>query len=208
MIWAHDAAGQLDYSQSSAGNRYYGPGGYEQLGIAGSGARQIHELGPVVVTRTDGLPSSDKISVVLRDRLGSTINVIDSTVSNTRGYDAFGKPLAGNGTVIGTLGLSDTIHGFTKHEHDDDVSLINTVGRLYDYQLGRFLNVDPIIGNTANSQSLNPYSYIGNNPLSGIDPTGYQCVNGNGNKWLHEHRADNIDHFQTTYSGIRILSLR
>jgi len=36
--------------------------------------------------------------------------------------------------------------------------------------------LDPLIGNPANSQSLNPYSYIGNNPLSGIDPTGYQCV--------------------------------
>src|SRR5438445_212469 len=41
---------------------------------------------------------------------------------------------------------------------------------------GRFLNVDPIIGNPANSQSLNPYSYIGNNPLSGTDPTGYEAV--------------------------------
>src|SRR6185312_2721064 len=49
-------------------------------------------------------------------------------------------------------------------------------GRIYDYELGRFLNVDPIIGNPASSQSLNPYSYIGNNPLSGVDPTGYQCV--------------------------------
>jgi len=33
--------------------------------------------------------------------------------------------------------------------------------------------VDPIIGNPLSSQSLNPYSYIGNNPLSGTDPTGY-----------------------------------
>ncbi len=40
-------------------------------------------------------------------------------------------------------------------------------------KVGRFLQVDPIIGNTANSQSLNSYSYVGNNPLSGTDPTGY-----------------------------------
>src|SRR5260370_23396806 len=52
-------------------------------------------------------------------------------------------------------------------------------GRIYDYRLGRFLSVDPIISNPANSQSINPYSYIGNNPLSGTDPTGYDasCVN-------------------------------
>jgi hypothetical protein len=49
-------------------------------------------------------------------------------------------------------------------------------GRVYDYRLGRFLSVDPIISNPANSQSINPYSYIGNNPLSGKDPTGYMSV--------------------------------
>jgi RHS repeat-associated protein len=63
--------------------------------------------------------------------------------------------------------------GFTGHEHLDDVRLIHMNGRVYDYALGRFLSVDPIISNPANSQSLNPYWYIGNNPLSGVDPTGY-----------------------------------
>jgi hypothetical protein len=48
---------------------------------------------------------------------------------------------------------------------------------VYDYSLGRLLSVDPIISNPANSQSINPYSYIGNNPLSGVDPTGYQVGN-------------------------------
>jgi hypothetical protein len=49
-------------------------------------------------------------------------------------------------------------------------------GRVYDRNLGRFLQVDPFISNGADSQSLNPYSYVGNNPLSGIDPTGYTVV--------------------------------
>lgn len=47
-------------------------------------------------------------------------------------------------------------------------------GRAYDYNLGRFLSVDPIIQAPGNSQSLNPYSYIMNNPLAGTDPTGYR----------------------------------
>jgi hypothetical protein len=46
-------------------------------------------------------------------------------------------------------------------------------GRGYDYNLGRFLSVDPIIQSPGNSQSLNPYSYIMNNPLAGTDPSGY-----------------------------------
>ncbi len=46
-------------------------------------------------------------------------------------------------------------------------------GRVYDYNVGRFMSVDPVIQSPTNSQSLNPYSYIMNNPLAGTDPTGY-----------------------------------
>ncbi|MFT5452560.1 MAG: hypothetical protein ACI9N9_002053 [Enterobacterales bacterium] len=48
-------------------------------------------------------------------------------------------------------------------------------GRVYDYNLGRFLSVDPFIQDPGNSQSMNPYSYIMNNPLSGTDPSGYRA---------------------------------
>jgi hypothetical protein len=49
-------------------------------------------------------------------------------------------------------------------------------GRVYDYNLGRFLSVDPFIQEPGNSQSMNPYSYIMNNPLAGTDPSGYVSV--------------------------------
>jgi len=171
MSWTYSALGGMTTEVSSRGMRYFGPNGYEQVGTDAS-AKQVYELGPVIVSRTNG---ADTVSVILRDRLGSTINVLDSNVPTTRMYDAFGK--ARNGDMSdrpnGTLSLNDTIHGFTKHDHADDVQLIHMSGRVYDYQLGRFLNVDPIIQNPGNSQSLNPYSYVGNNPLSGTDPTGY-----------------------------------
>ena len=51
--------------------------------------------------------------------------------------------------------------------------LVHMNGRMYDYNVGRFMGVDPFIQFPLNSQSLNPYSYILNNPLSGTDPTGY-----------------------------------
>lgn len=47
-------------------------------------------------------------------------------------------------------------------------------GRAYDPELGRFLGVDPYISKPLNSQSLNPYSYVSNNPIMGTDPTGYR----------------------------------
>ncbi len=45
-------------------------------------------------------------------------------------------------------------------------------GRVYDYNLGRFLSVDPFVHE--GSQGINPYSYIMNNPLAGTDPRGYE----------------------------------
>ncbi len=53
-------------------------------------------------------------------------------------------------------------------------------GRVYDYNLGRFLSVDPFIQDPGNSQSMNPYSYIMNNPLSGTDPSGYNILCAGG----------------------------
>ena len=60
--------------------------------------------------------------------------------------------------------------------------LIHMNGRVYDYALGRFLSVDPFIQFPLNSQSLNPYSYVLNNPLSGTDPTGYCSVSKPGSQ--------------------------
>jgi RHS repeat-associated protein len=74
------------------------------------------------------------------------------------------------------LGLQTTHRGFTQHEHLDDSQLIHMNGRLFDYRLGRFLGVDPIIQFPTNSQSFNPYAYLMNNPLSGTDPTGYAAA--------------------------------
>jgi RHS repeat-associated protein len=73
-----------------------------------------------------------------------------------------------------------TNHGFTGHEQLDETFLTHMNGRVYDYRLGRFLTVDPLIANPASSQSINPYSYGGNNPLSGVDPTGYAFFTGGG----------------------------
>jgi len=175
MSWTYATTGAMSTEVSGQGTRYFGRSGYEQVGT-GSGAKQIHELGPVIVTRVAGV---DKISVVLKDRLGSTINVLDANRPAARDYDAFGKVRLGDmSNSFGTLDLANTIHGFTGHDHADDVQLIHMGGRVYDYQLGRFLQVDPIVLVPEHSQSLNPYSYVMNNPLATKDPTGYACEDG------------------------------
>jgi RHS repeat-associated protein len=60
--------------------------------------------------------------------------------------------------------------GFTGHEMLDSVGLIHMNGRVYDQQIGRFISADPFVQDEFDSQSLNRYSYVNNNPLSNTDP--------------------------------------
>ena len=155
--------------------------GYEKVSGAGvvSSPRHRHELGPVIVTRAG---ANEEVVYVTRDRLASLVGVLPNNPYKglLKSYDAFGKPREGNfkdngktpeagRLLLGTL----TERGFTGHGHIDEGRVIHMNGRIYDYALGRFLGVDPIIQFPANSQSLNPYSYILNNPLAGTDPSGY-----------------------------------
>ena len=127
--------------------------------------------------------------VLHRDRLGSVVAISDrwGNIVEENGYGPFGgvrDETWGNGP-FDTLSSDVSTRGFTDHEHVDGLGLIHMNGRAYDPFLGRFLSVDPFIQAPLNSQSLNPYSYIMNNPLSGTDPTGYvseKCIAKTGSK--------------------------
>jgi RHS repeat-associated protein len=134
-----------------------------------------------VLTKTGGLNDPyPALGYLHKDRLGSLTTITDENGldAQARGFDPFGKPRDGDWTdrAPATLGSTISDRGFTEHEHLDDSQLIHMNGRIYDYNLGRFLSVDPVIQAPGNSQSLNPYSYIMNNPLAGTDPSGYECV--------------------------------
>lgn len=121
------------------------------------------------------------------DRLGSTYLItkgyrstatilsINELEIERRSYDVFGKPRDGlwGDSNQGKLLSEVSTRGFTSHEHLDDVELIHMNGRAFDYNLGRFLSVDPFIQLPESSQSINAYSYLMNNPLAGTDPSGY-----------------------------------
>jgi len=46
-------------------------------------------------------------------------------------------------------------------------------GRVQEPAVARMLSPDPFLGNLADPQSLNPYSYARNNPVSYVDPSGF-----------------------------------
>jgi RHS repeat-associated protein len=87
-----------------------------------------------------------------------------------RSWRFFGKPRNGTDwqpepqldfTEVGST-IDITKRGFTEHEHLDNFELIHMDGRMYDFNNGRFLSVDPFIQGV-DSQAINPYSYIQNN---------------------------------------------
>jgi RHS repeat-associated protein len=160
-------------SWGADGSRVYLPG-YEHR--TDTGETKVYVGDYAVISRTG---ATRKVEYLLKDRLGSVDAVANSsgTVTETRGYDAFGKPRDGSWNDLTPAKIASTAvtpKGFTQHEHLNQLELIHMNGRAYDYHLGRFTGVDPFIQFPLNSQSLNPYSYILNNPLAGTDPTGYE----------------------------------
>jgi RHS repeat-associated protein len=67
--------------------------------------------------------------------------------------------------------------GYTGHEAIGGVSMgLNHMnGRVQDAITGRFLSADPVWPGLGSTQGFNRYSYVNNNPLSFIDPSGFVC---------------------------------
>ncbi|SHN18949.1 RHS repeat domain-containing protein [Rhizobacter sp. OV335] len=115
----------------------------------------------------------------LTDHLGSTLAIADQagSVAQRFSYDAWGRRRNPDGTddsgpLWGSL-KNDLGHsGYTGHEHLDQLELIHMNARLYDPLLGRHVSADPTIPAATNAQAFNRYSYVLNNALAFVDPTG------------------------------------
>jgi RHS repeat-associated protein len=66
-------------------------------------------------------------------------------------FDEFGMPIE-RGTV--------TRAGFTGHQHDDELGLIDMKGRIYDRLAAQFTSADPLLQAPFWSQGLNRYSSV------------------------------------------------
>jgi RHS repeat-associated protein len=110
------------------------------------------------------------------DHLGSVEALTNEagTVVEQRSYDAFGarRNPAWGAPPSASFPTTSSL-GFTGHEDDIELGLVNMKGRLYDPHLSRFLTPDPVVAKPGFGQSWNPYSYGLNGPLSHVDPTGF-----------------------------------
>jgi len=132
------------------------------------------ERAVAIVTRGGAKPGTLYVHV---EHLGSVDVLTDEggAVVERRSYDPFGKrrnPVWGQPPPMSFT--SATTQGFTGHESDDELGLVNMKGRIYDPRVGRFLMTDPIVPAPFSGQGWNPYSYVFSNPLAYIDPSGFE----------------------------------
>jgi RHS repeat-associated protein len=69
---------------------------------------------------------------------------------------------------------------FTTYERDGESGNDYAMARYHVNRLGRFSSPDAIAGSQINPHSLNRYSYVGNDPISLVDPSGMLCEDVNG----------------------------
>ena len=81
-------------------------------------------------------------------------------------YTAFGADRYASGTM-------PTSYRYTGQRLDADTGLYFYNSRYYDPALGRFTQPDTIVPDPGDPQSLNRYSYVGNNPVRYVDPSGH-----------------------------------
>jgi len=112
----------------------------------------------------DHLGSTD----VITDELGNVVERMSFDSHGQRRYSDWGSSPIGI-SLVGYV----TSRGFTGHEMDDEIGLINMNARMYDPVLGRFLSPDTYVQFPENAQSYNRYTYVNNNPLSFTDPSGH-----------------------------------
>src|SRR5262249_34132334 len=116
---------------------------------------------------------TDKTFFLHGDALGSTNVIADSSGHSVhvQRYNPFGKSEELD-TATGVTA------GFTGHEDESSLGLVNMGGRLYDPIIGRFTTADPFVQASFWSQGLNRYSYTWNNFMNWTDPSGFENDGG------------------------------
>jgi RHS repeat-associated protein len=109
-----------------------------------------------------------------KDALGSVVAVTNASGAGIEqmAFDPWGRRVRDTGMPDPTVTPANGDRGFTGHEHLDEVALVHMNGRVYDPLLGKFLSVDPVIGNPDDLQHFNRYGYVANQPLRFTDPSG------------------------------------
>jgi RHS repeat-associated protein len=109
-------------------------------------------------------------------------------------------------------GAAPAEYDFTGKETDDESGLVYHGARFYDPAAGRFLSVDPLIGNPAaleaeklgellaSPQKLGVYTYVLNNPVRYFDPDGLEEKNS---RLMTERSPEEMKAIGSDYATVR-----
>jgi RHS repeat-associated protein len=168
----------------------YVGGIFEKLTRNGTAEYKHSVVGPDAVVAIHNRKSTGVNATLypLQDHLGSTDVVTDASGASLVklsftpfGARRNGTTWSGAPTAADLTAISNTTRrGFTDHEQLDNLGLIHMNGRVYHPVVGRFISADPFVQAPFNTQSLNRYSYVFNNPLSFVDPSGFSRCNPDG----------------------------
>ncbi len=153
----------------------------------------------------------DQVYYLKKDYQGSILQLTDAegTVQEHQSFDPWGMKRDHRTYAIdyqpginGTnLSSGIMFRGYTGHEHLEWFGLINMNGRLYDPLLGRMLSPDNYVQDPISTQNFNRYSYVLNNPLKYVDPSGEFVV---VDSWLvgfvHGFFSQGSNHFENGWN--------
>lgn len=193
--YRYNADGARVRTSSSQETRLYLEDVWEETTAGATRSTYMLNNQPVAVREVQG--STNPVTYLHGDQLGSVSIATTSAgaVASRQEFDPWGKVRP---YVIPRTPITQTKRNYTGQILDSS-GLLFYNARYYDPGIGRFISADTIVPgandltvwpsdafafavwNTgydgpANPQSLNRYSYVDNNPLSGTDPTGHFLV--------------------------------
>lgn len=164
----------------------------EVIGSATTYRHYIYAGSEPVAVYARSSSGSNTLYYLLSDPQGNVANITSSAGSSVvaESYTPFGErrsPSTWANPTLTSLGWTNQIssadagasaavtsQGYTfQTELGEWMNLNHMNGRVQDAVSGRFLSADPNIPDATNSQEYNRYSYVDNDPLTYIDPSGF-----------------------------------
>ena len=159
----YDADGNRTRRTTGNTTTYYIHNGseFERTGTSGGTFTHYYRIGGDTVAYRDGTT----LTWLWSDHLGSSTTTKTATGSVVKQrYTPWGE--------LRTNGNLTTDKHFTGQVADLETGLAYYGARYYDPAVGRFISPDSIVPFALDGQSRNRYSYVRNNPIRRIDPSG------------------------------------
>ncbi|MHB1128234.1 MAG: discoidin domain-containing protein [Bacillota bacterium] len=168
-VWYnYDGDGRRVYQKDGINETYYGYDGSGPIvHYDGSGAvlaSYLRGMGGMLV----GTTQKGGTYYYHLDGLGSIVAMTDGTGAKTAiyDYDAFGNQVSQKPNIYNP-------YGFTSGLYDQNPGLYFFSSRYYNPKVGRFITQDSYSGSLTEPWTQHLYTYVGNNPVNYVDPTGH-----------------------------------